>query len=51
MMAPYPSSLEDNATYMHRQYEKRYARIKRARGATMEELYKLTNTIIDENDG
>ena len=48
---PFELSLEDNAAYMHRQYEKRYARIKRARGATMEELYKLTNTIIDENDG
>ncbi|MGB0389076.1 MAG: R2-like ligand-binding oxidase [Ardenticatenaceae bacterium] len=48
---PFELDSEENAAFMRRQYEKRYARIERARGATMESLYRVTNQIIDQNDG
>ncbi|MGB0383881.1 MAG: R2-like ligand-binding oxidase [Ardenticatenaceae bacterium] len=37
--------------FTNRQYQKRIKRIQRAKGATMESLYKWTNQIIEDDDG
>lgn len=48
---PFAQDLEANRAYLVGQYQKRYARLAKARGSSMEELYRLTNEIIENNDG
>lgn len=42
---------EDFVNYAMDQFQKRYERLERAKGASLEEIYRITSRVIEENDG
>jgi ribonucleoside-diphosphate reductase beta chain len=48
---PFGLKQEEFVNYAMLHYQKRLARIQKARGSTMEELYRLTHTVVEKNDG
>lgn len=50
---PIPFGLQESEfiDYATAQFQKRIDRVERARGATLEDIYRVTQTVIDENDG
>jgi ribonucleoside-diphosphate reductase beta chain len=50
---PIPFGLKEAefVDYAMAQFQKRIERVERARGATLDEIYRVTQTVIDENDG
>lgn len=47
---PFGLRVEDFSSYAMMQYQKRFARLEKARGATLEELYRVTQAAIEQND-
>ena len=49
-VVPFGLVEDDFVNYALSQYQKRYDRLQKARGSTLEEIYRVTQTIILEND-
>jgi len=47
---PFGLKVDDFASYAMMQYQKRLARLEKARGATLDEIYQVTHAAIDQND-
>lgn len=47
---PFGLKVDDFAGYAMMQYQKRLARLEKARGATLDEIYRVTHAAIDQND-
>lgn len=47
---PFGLSVDEFAAYAMMQFQKRLARIEQARGASLEDVYRVTQTVIDQND-
>jgi ribonucleoside-diphosphate reductase beta chain len=47
---PFGLKVDDFMTYAMMQFQKRMARIEKARGASLDDVYKTTQTAIDEDD-
>lgn len=50
-VAPFGLKEEDFIEYAMDQFEKRFTRLEKARGASLEEIMAITQKVIDENDG
>lgn len=47
---PFGLSVDEFTGYAMMQFQKRLARIEQARGASLEDVYRVTQTVIDQND-
>ncbi len=47
---PFGLKVEDFSNYAMMQYQKRFARLEKARGATLDDIYRVTQAAIDQND-
>jgi ribonucleoside-diphosphate reductase beta chain len=47
---PFGLKIEDFTNFAMLQYQKRYVRLERARGSTLDEVYRVTQTAIDSSD-